>query len=505
SSARFTRIEQLSTAVYLVLEAAGLLPSWKKVGVDEYGALSRHEKLRLCRQALAEVESDPDLHRAGYKWFVARGEKEWAEKVLDAALEIDPECDWANEGKGRKNLQEVYERIPKDPLLGEHPNEAYESLLTLKRNAPKWGSTAEFERAEKCLREVLAHLRSLKNDPQYLDEFVLRRWVRVHPVYGDYTSKCVARRPYLVFVEHTGKGSENGAIKAQRILERDVLLLGHLYREFHRLFGKRLGLPFLGERDHREERILKVFVFFDKEAFEDHLEALEDEDSRPGRADHYRPSDQWALLYEGGGDEKVHEKGECDANTNKILRTGAEQLLHVYSKIARQGKRGEYVPWPAAQSSLNWFQTGLPDLLGTARPRKDGKWELMAPNRRLLAEWKKTRKEKLPDWPLEKLLSVGSRDEMREEGAMLGGIADVEKMSLIFRAQAWSFCHFLWSYRSGRYRDRFLEYMGKELEGSSSPDEFEKTLWGGKKTNWPALEKEWRSHVNRLWSKMRIG
>ena len=77
-------------------------------------------------------------------------------------------------------------------------------------------------------------------------------------------------------------------------------------------------------------------------------------------------------------------------------------------------------------------------------------------------------------------------------------------MASLFYAQAWSFSHFLWFAKDGKYRERFLEYLGRSLAGRSGEPEFRRVMGPVAADGWEALEREWLAHVEELWRRHGI-
>ena len=79
----------------------------------------------------------------------------WAEKSVKTVLDLDENDDWANEKTGKKNLRDIYARIPtpdQNDLLNTYPNEAYNTLLEGQEYEKNWGTPEEYAEYERFLQ-----------------------------------------------------------------------------------------------------------------------------------------------------------------------------------------------------------------------------------------------------------------------------------------------------------------------------------------------------------------
>jgi hypothetical protein len=476
----------------------------------DFKALSPIERRTTCQKRYIEAGESISAHQGNHAWFKERSEITWAEKSLNKILEVDPEHDWANELLGKKDLRKIYERIPEDPNLSTYPNDAYEALIDLKDDGKHWGSSDVYATAEKNLKEAIAHKEKLNSDKLYFDSYKWRQFVRFHPVYRNYKYKIEYSTPYMIFVEHTGKEKEAQQKSAQKLVERTGKILSCLYKVFVDVMGEHFELPKLEETDRADERTLKIFMFSDRKGFDQYGKDIGQQMPPSARA-YYRPADQWITSYLGGGFEAAKVKDGSDFNTNKTFHEGVHQLMHVYTKITMQKLTGDEVLWtdPRCHSRAHWFQEGVAEFFGSSRPKGENDWDLMVPYRQRLQEWKHIQNNKLAEWPLKELLGVHNQMELRRKGMEIGGIA-AGHMGSLYYAQSFTFIHFLWNFESGKYKDKFLEYFKLELEGKSGIEVFAKVWWGDEKgrdwknLDWSALDKEWRSYVQKLWDQMGI-
>lgn len=443
-------------------------------GAGSGGADGRPEdpdRPRLVR--LLAAGEDVKALRKLHAEFVAEDEPEWAENCVGLILSIAPQDEWANQRAGRADLREIYERIPDVPDLEFYPNPAAERLLALREAGIAWGTAADRDAVEELLESATEHAIRLRGDPVYRDEWLWRTWMSRHPIFKDLPTICDYTPPYLLFAD---VGPRPGGEEAsRRLLGTASARLGRLYEVFREEFAARNRLPDLVDEARSELRIAKAFLFTDERLYRGYQNLIRDPVA-PGVEAHYRLDDQWIVLYAGGD------------MTERLLFTGVQQLLHFYRKIVVDRTAGEDVPWKDDRlvSRLPWFETGFARFLGSAREGEDGKLVLMAPNRELLEAW--CDDDLLAgDAPvLADMVSAG-RD---------GGGPGLEPYPAA--AAAWSFCHFLWWYDGGRYRDRLRDYVGEEIHGRSGPEIFARVFGGDREPDWTTVEAEWRAYVKDL-------
>jgi len=431
-----------------------------------------------------------------------------ARKAADAALDIDPNLDWANLEVGNRNLKEIFDKIPVDDILDTYGNAEYEALLEEQEYAESsWGTPEKVEELSKLLDAVLTHHNKLKNDRMYLDEYVIRLNVMRDPVYKNYQFRVQAKNPYIMFVEFEADkdGGQSNAQKkraagAAKIVERNLTLLHTLYTQFMSDYKVAFKLPEISDLEQPSMRMLKLWTFSSHASFMKYQKDIR-MPIPAGVGAYYRPANQWITLFEQPGSASSGAANKSDFNTNKVVHEGFHQLMHTFTKVILERETGEEVLWndPKTHSRLFWFQEGMAELYGSAKSTAGGKWDLKVPYRQRLGEWFSCRKNKLSDWSFEELLSVQTNGELRQR-ARRKVLSHEGRLSSLFYAQSWTWCYFLYNYENGKYREKLIEYMGKELRGISGPSEFAKTWGAGENYDWGPIEKQWRGYVKKLWA-----
>ncbi len=463
---------------------------------------SASDQIRALEGELFGADGDLSKVQSVFTRAKAKGFSGTCRKAADYAITIDPNLDWANKEVGNRNLKEVYDRIPTDDILQTYGNKEYETLRWEAEDPETyWGTTEEYEKLEGLLEKVLTHHQKLKNDRLYLDEYVIRKNVEKDPVYKDYPFRVEAKSPYIMFVEHTGEeGRETRESKeAARIVERNLNILSSLYNQFMADFKESFKLPDISELEQPSMRTLKLWTFSSHKSFQKYQKDI-GQPLPPGVGAYYRPDNQWITLFEQPGSAE-HRPGTSDFNTNKIFHEGLHQLMHVFTKVVMERELGEEVLWSdrRCHSRLHWFQEGMAELYGSAVSREGGKWDLKVPYKMRLGEWWNCRKNKQVEWTFEEIRSIRTGPELQQRSRSKG-LTQQGRLSSLFYAQAWSWVYFLYNYENGKYRDKLIEYMAKELKGVSSPEDFAKTWGAGEGYDWGPVEKEWRGFVDKLWA-----
>jgi hypothetical protein len=471
-------------------------------GVTEPVGPTKTEQRQKLTKQIWKYDKDPVQLEVIYKQAKAKGFSDVMELAATQALKHDEELDWANLQLGKYDLNKVYDQLPKEhEYLYVWQNEEMKRLLEMKEFESRWGSKDDLDKAEVLLRATLKHANKL-SDQSYRDIWRIRGNVALHPVYSDFTYSVKSDYPYIVFVQ-----ADSASKKAisDDIVNRNVKILARLYSEFHRVFGERFDLPKLEDRPIATERTLKVFTLASEEKFHEYQKKIGQPLPRGVRA-YYKPSDQWITLFEGGKFEKQAKEGESSFNINKIFHEGTHQLMHVYTKILMErernkGKKPEdfkETEWMdrKVHSQLHWFQEGFAELFAASKPSGDT-WDLLYLHRNRLQEWKGSRKAKKDEFEFNARV-------MRRRAQEIGlHPMEAGRLSSLFYAQAWVIAHFLWFGEDGKYREKFLEYMGMELHGNSGYKSWKK-VWDKEDDDWSFLEEKVDKHFDELCEKMGV-
>jgi hypothetical protein len=267
--------------------------------------------------------------------------------------------------------------------------------------------------------------------------------------------------------------NEDWQARAEWLARRDAALLTETHRQFREMFAEPLRLaPLPADRLPLSVEVLWDRASFDKEMMragtpvEPFVRAIR------------RPGTSGIVTY--AGDESLQSLDELACAGGRVQKrsdqalaaVAAKQVLREYS--AARGTR------PADEDDDDppgprWLSTGLAELLGGVETTRDDLPTLtpgsLVHGRIVLALVSQARHERDMGerWAIDQLLEP-ERDEpgRRLLGKRLRFAPPVEA----FSARAWAFCHFLWNYDGGRYRDRFITFVGRVLDGTGTSEVF---------------------------------
>jgi hypothetical protein len=353
---------------------------------------------------------------------------------------------------GRVDLTILYAGLPDDDFLETLPNRAYRNLLEFRDHGRRWATPEEFEQATRWLIEARDHADRLHSDPRYRAEWRVRTNVRMAPLLRDHEFVVESRPPWLVFVE-AGEGAEAEASRSADLLRR-------LSDEIHARFASRIGLPPVVDSSEEAERVLKVLVFRDREAFEDYYRKAGH--PPPVFADcYYSDPSEGAVLY--------REPGASTAEwAETLLYPAALQAFDVLTRMAmrRETPKAEDLPWNDRRldPAVIWLRTGLARALSSVRIDENGEVIVFARNRAWLATLKRSLDAGKDVWPLRRLLAVPNRDRMRQKALEMGlNPMEAGRLRRLFDIQSWALFSCL--FEDARTRPKLVERIGRELRG----------------------------------------
>jgi hypothetical protein len=67
-----------------------------------------------------------------------------------------------------------------------------------------------------------------------------------------------------------------------------------------------------------------------------------------------------------------------------------------------------------------------------------------------------------------------------------------------FYCRVWAFCHFLWYYDNGKYKQAFLDYFKEVMNGTQSSDKFAKIMRRKSVNDWGDIEMEYEWYWTQL-------
>lgn len=393
-------------------------------------------------------------------------------KTARYALDLDGSLAWAHEGVG--DVKFDGSGLPEDVEFETPDWKTIQAALK-----DKWIAPDRAEELAQAKTRLLEHVRRLKEDAHYLKVCRIKANIRLHPIFKDYDYTTIEVRPYLIFVQKSSDPRK--AEKLQQRAEEKGRLFRCLYETFRKEFGERFQLTPLESDDFEKDTILKAWVFADRESFKRYHDSIgQPMDDSIGA--YYNPQDQWMNIPEDAA-MGMNPPGQ-DMDVNVCFHEGTHQLIHHWTKRIIEEETGQPVEWTDSRldTRSHWFQEGIAEYFGSAV--KDGdSWKLFQPDLYRILSWREVRKAKAKEWVFEDMLKAENNGDLARPGMP-------QHMGWLFYGQAWAFISFLNTFENGKYRDKFLAYMEKELHGRSGYTVF-KEVFGLEEVAGSQLEKDY--------------
>ena len=292
---------------------------------------------------------------------------------------------------------------------------------------------------------------------------------------------------------------------AANYAHRDAVLLAETHRRFRELFAEKLKLQELPP----DRLPLRVIVLWNRESFDDVLRKAGAPTATRVRA-LWIPSAQTVLTYHGDDafqelDEWRCADGRVQKECDQVLAAAATaQLLREYAGARRDGVVDD-------DGSLGppWLTKGLAEFLGGIEVDRDrletlegAAWqhERIVLSHVFTARQQRGLAEK---WTIGELLRIQTADAGSTSCVIDRGesLAPGQGLSMadLFTARAWALCHFLWNYDRGKYRDRFVEFVGRALDGNATSERFATEVMGRPSAaDWGDVAMEFEWYWNQL-------
>jgi hypothetical protein len=456
--------------------------------------------------------------------------------VIASALKLEPECEWAHAARGDhrvKDLLEACKNECSEAFRMQDPDERVilDRLKTADTNP--WADSKEWMKLSGTVERVRARNDKLKQDPRYLAAERKANWVRENQVFKDVELTRIFADPYVIFQEvkkqdvrdtksvyddkegatkevpidgtsNPSKVRQNEiwAKKGELFAQRDAIIFTELHRRFRELFADAYKLPELKDKG----RMMTGLVMWNRTSFDKLLKEAGHPVS-PGIRAFYSPPQQKIFHYLG--DESLQELDEIRCADGRVqkgadqvtMHEGTHQLQHEYSACYRGNPLSDTETKVEDRKAM-WFEEGLAEFMGscevpegTTEFLKDVKW---FHNRILLERIRESRQnlEHVEKWKIKDFLKPNHNGELQTLGEKLspnhGG------MPSHFYCRVWAFCHFLWYYDNGKYKQAFLDYFKEVMNGTQSSDKFAKIMRRKSVNDWGDIEMEYEWYWTQL-------
>ena len=512
---------------------------------EEFLTMTQEEQQDALMQRLVASETDIGKLQQFHVWLndpkVAANAQvtTTAARVVQDALKLDGNADWARIAKGDHKIQDLLQpcvdQCTKAFQMQDPEEIAIVARLKTVGTTP-WADTAEFAKFTKMVAKVRARDDRMKKDPRYLQAENRRNWVRGNPMFKTVELTWLFEDPNVIFQEvrqqdvrdtertlnaktgemeevpkegtsNPGKVAQNleWAKKGELFVKRDAIIFNELDRRFRELFAAEYKLPTLREQG----RVLTGLVMWNRRSFDALLEEAKQPVTASIRA-FYSPPQQKIFHYIG--DESLQNLDEIKCEGGYVQKTsdqvtfheGTHQLQHEYSAIV-QGAPLKDGDTNVADRKAMWFEEGIAEFMG-APEVEDGKTEFLQGvhwrhNRILLSRILESRGSRVDVelWKIKDFMKPNNNGELTTEGNRLKN--GDGNMGSHFYCRSWAFCHFLWYYDNGHYRPQFLRYFGEVLQGTQSSAKFAKIMKRPNVNDWGTLEKEYEWYWGKLLSR----
>jgi hypothetical protein len=424
------------------------LPGEESAEPGEIGATlpSQTERIRMLEEGVfpawqsGSVERLREIHEEALELSAHAT----ATRAAELALRLDGRLAWAHQSLG--HVRFTGEGLPQEV---QFPTADWETLSAAADVG--WVSPEKFGELEAARLRFEAHRRKIASDPRYRNVHLARAEAAKHVVLSDLEYETLEAGPWLLFVQKCESERKNRDAVARA--RKKAALLKTLYRTFRSLYGDRVGLPPL-----EEHVVMRVWIFAERQSFDRYLATVEAPKARPSCCV-YHPKSRWLAISPDAFHGTGNPPGQV-LDDNFSLQEATKQLLHHVRKSLLTQETGRAVDWsdPRLWSRSHWLREGLAEYLGTART-KDESWELCQRNYYRIRPWQRLRTRLVREWGLPELLEVrGARD--LEEAELRNPWAGT-----LFCGQSWALVYFLQHGAEGKYAERFLGYMDRELHG----------------------------------------
>jgi hypothetical protein len=297
--------------------------------------------------------------------------------------------------------------------------------------------------------------------------------------------------------------NEEWAKKAEALAHREAVLLAATHTRFRELFAEPLRLPPLPA----DRLPLSAEVLWNRASFDDEMLRAGTPVASFVRAIR-RPGTTGFVTYAGDEslqslDEWVCAGGRVQKESDQTLATACSaQLLREYAGV----RRGERIANddPSALGPL-WVTRGLAELLGVVEVDRDrlatldgAGWQHERIALGHVAEARGNR-DSAEEWTISRLLLIRTTEDARD---LARHVEHDSSMEDLFDVRAWALCHFLWHYDGGKYRDRFIAFVGRVLNGTGTSEAFAKEIMSRPSLDdWGEIEMEFEWYWMQLLSR----
>jgi len=431
--------------------------------VDEEEAVDPADEIREAyerKKILAESEGEIlDLAR----WCKEKGLKKEMQEAADTLLKKNPKHSEAHRLLGHRLFE------------GEHPD-----------FQDKWLTAEEYSTA---MKEEKVYLHKRATDPKF-DAMEHAISNARHQYLRHFKHSAVCEWPYVLFVEDFGSKVRN-EYYAQEKLDQVRAFYAFVRKNFPGLLTKEPDIPF------------RVIVFKDAASYNRFNTGAHSGRGGSGGSGsraraHFSLRTKFVYYYEKNA-------AGSSFDTETTLGVLFHECTHQLLNFLRPTKN----PW----SDSMWFEEAFAEYIGavkkTGKYEKDDKGEdrmtfhIACPNKYRLPAIL-TRIHMKHYFPLPEMFRCRTYEEANQAFRLKHGIPGGHGQSILY-CQGWSFVYFCMNEPSGKYRDKMIKYIEKDVTGDSGYSTLCECFGlDNHDESWKPIEREWLVYVHKLGKELDI-
>ena len=443
------------------VDRPGQPPVVATAGEEEAGDPARDIKEEYERKKIL-AENDIEILDLA-RWCKEQGLKKEMQEAAGILLKKNPDH------------SEVHQLLGHRLFEGEHPD-----------FQDRWLTSEEYSTA---MEKEKAYLHKRATDPKF-DAMEHAISNARHQYLRDFKHFAVCEWPYVLIVEDFGSKVRND-FYSQEKLDQVRSFYAFIRKNFPGLLTKEPDIPF------------RVIVFKDAASYNRFNTGTHSGKGGSGGSGsraraHFSLRTKFVYYY-----EKNAKGSTFDAETT--LGVLFHECTHQLLNFLRPAKN----PW----SDSMWFEEAFAEYIGavkkTGKYKKDEKGEdrmtfhLACPNKyRLPAILARIHLKHI--FPLPTMFRCRTYEEANQAFRLKHGIAGGHGQSILY-CQGWSFVYFCMNEPSGKYRDKMIKYIEKDVAGDSGYSTLCECFGLANHDElWKPIEREWLVYVRKLGEELNL-
>ena len=208
-----------------------------------------------------------------------------------------------------------------------------------------------------------------------------------------------------------------------------------------------------------------------------------------------------------GEDEWKVANGRIQKTSDQVtFHEGTHQLMHEYANLFRETPLKDDVQSVRERQSM-WFDEGIAEFMGAVEYDEDKIRDLVGVkwhHSRMLVErvdYARKHRALAKKWTIAEMIKPNNNGDLLQQSQELASPQQAVTMAVLFYARSWALTHFSWFYDNGKYRESFLEYMERFMDGEPGADAMVQAYGGSDPEAWLLMEKEfewyWEEFLGR--------